>query len=162
MSRLGFLSPDACAPTTALASPLEAIRSVAITDVSSLGKLEVRGEIAAIETAEGEELLTLGPGRALLVCPGSTIPARERLTAAGYRVYDMTAGLAAFEVTGEAVLRRLTALDLATLPAVGAAGRATPALIERRHGETFRIYAPRELGHSLAEMAADIAEGLAA
>ncbi len=162
MSRLGFLSPDECAPGTVLASPLEGIDSPAIVDVSSLGKLEVRGDIGAIETSDGEELLTLGPGRALLVCPGSTTLARERLAEAGFRVYDMTAGLAAFEVTGEAVLRRLTALDLATLPAVGAAGRATPALIERRGGETFRLFVPRELAYSLAEMAADIAEGLAA
>ena len=88
----------------------------AITDVSSLGKLEVHGDVAGIEASDGEELLPLDPGRVLLVCEGGTRAARERLAEAGYRVYDMTAGLAAFDVEGEAVLRRLTALDLNTLP----------------------------------------------
>ena len=159
MTRLRFLSPGDCAPSVALASPL-ASTGHAINDVSSLGKLEVRGDVAAIETAEGEELLPLGPGRALLVCDGSTRAARDRLTSAGCSVYDMTAGLAAFEVEGEDVLRRLTALDLDTLPATGSVGRGIPALIQRREGATFRLFVPRELGQSLAEMAADAVEGL--
>jgi hypothetical protein len=161
VSRLRFLSPDECAPSVVLASPLAAASAgEAITDVSSLGKLEVRGDVAALEPAEGEELLPLGPGRALLVCEGATGAARERLAAAGYRVYDVTAGLAAFEVDGEDVLRRLTALDLDTLPTTGSAGRGIPALIQRREGATFRLFVPRELGQSLAEVTADIVAGL--
>lgn len=159
MTRLRFLSPGECIPDVALASPLAGVQAgKAFTDVSALGKLEVRGDLAGIETGHGEELLPLGPGRALLVCAGSSASARDRLTNAGYSVYDMTAGLAAFDVVGEHVMRRLTALDLDALPAVGSIGRGAPALIQRR-GETFRLFVPRELGHSLAEMTADIVEG---
>jgi sarcosine oxidase gamma subunit len=157
VTRLRFLSPDECAPGVTLASPLAPTGHV--TDVSSLGKLEVHADVAGLEAAAGEELLPLGPGRALLVCD-STVAARERLAAAGYRVYDMTAGLAAFEVEGEDVLRRLTALDLEELPATGSAGRGIPALIQRRGGERFRLFVPRELGQSLADLAADVVEGL--
>ena len=159
MSRLRFLSPDECASEVELASPLAAIGQ-AITDVSSLGKLEVHGDVAGIETAAGEELLPLDPSRVLLVCDGPTRAARERLAGAGYRVYDLTAGLAAFEVEGEDVLRRLTALDLDALPTTGSVGRGISALIERRSGSTFRLFVPRELGQSLAEITADIVEGL--
>jgi hypothetical protein len=159
MSRLRFLSPDECAPTVVLASPLAAT-GPAITDVSSLGKLEVHGDVAGIEVAAGEELLPLDPGRALLVCDGPTRAARERLGGAGYRVYDVTAGLAAFEVEGEDVFRRLTALDLDALPTTGSVRHGIPALIERRSGATFRFFVPRELGQSLAEITADIVDGL--
>jgi hypothetical protein len=159
VSRLRFLSPDECAPEVVLASPLAAT-GPAITDVSSLGKLEVHGDASAIEAADGEELLPLDPGRALLVCDGGTRAARERLAGAGYRVYDMTAGLAAFDVEGEDVLRRLTALDLNTLPTTGSVGHGISALIQRRAGDTFRLFVPRELGQSLADITADIVEGL--
>jgi sarcosine oxidase gamma subunit len=159
MSRLRFLSPDECAPEVVLASPLAAAGR-ALTDVSSLGKLEVHGDLAGIEAADGEELLPLDPGRALLVCDGGTRAARERLASAGYRVYDLTAGLAAFDVEGEAVLRRLTELDLDTLPTTGSVGHGISALIQRRGGDTFRLFVPRELAQSLADITADIVEGL--
>jgi sarcosine oxidase gamma subunit len=159
MSRPRFLSPDECAAEVALASPLAAV-GPALRDVSGLGKLEIHGEVAGIEAADGEELLPLDPGRVLLVCEGGTRAARERLAAAGYRVYDMTAGLAAFDVDGEAVLRRLTELDLDTLPTTGSVGHGISALIERRGGETFRLFVPRELGQSLADITADIVDGL--
>lgn len=162
MSRLAFLSPDGCAPEVPFASPLaHAQTGGAVVDRSALGKLEVRGDLAALAPAEGEELLPLGPGRVLLVREGGTRDARERLAAAGYRVYDVTAGLAAFDVEGEALLRRLTALDPEALPATGSVARGTRALIQRRGGETFRLFVPRELGRYVAEVAADMAEGLA-
>jgi hypothetical protein len=44
----------------------------------------------------------------------------------------MTAALAALEVEGEDLMRRLTELDLDRLPAIGAIARGTTALIERR------------------------------
>ena len=161
MSRLAFLSPDGCAPEVPFASPLaHAQTGGAVTDRSALGKLEVRGAVDALAPADGEELLPLGPGRALLVREGGTREARERLAAAGYRVYDVTAGLAAFDVEGEALLRRLTELDLDALPATGSVARGTRALIQRRGTETFRLFVPRELGQFVAEVAADLAAGL--
>ena len=108
-----------------------------LTDVSSLGKLEVRGDIDALETVSGEHVVPLGPGRALLVVHGSPAAARVRLRASGYRVYDVTAALAAFEIEGEDLLRRLTELDLRELPAVGSIARGTPAVIERRRGRAL-------------------------
>jgi hypothetical protein len=85
--------------------------------------------------------------------------------AEGYRVYDMTAALAALEVEGENLMRRLTELDLSQLPATGAILRGTPALIERRPaaeggGERFRLYVPQELGQFVAETIVDIRSGL--
>ena len=147
MSRLSFLSPDECAPEVVL-------------DRSALGKLEVRGDVGSLEPLAGEELLPLGPGRVLLVADQPTAAARERLAAGGYRVYDMTAALATLEFEGEDLLRRLTEIDPDQLPAVGSIARGTPALIERRGEERFRLHVPRELGHYVAEVVADMARGL--
>lgn len=154
MSRLAFLSPHE-AETPGL-SPLRHVESVAITDVSLLGKLEVRGDVDALDG----DAIRIGTGRALLVLEGDVRATRDRLTAGGYRVYDQTAALAALEVEGEELLRRLTELDLEALPAVGAILRGTPALIERRGGERFRLFVPQELGHYVAEVVDDLARGL--
>ncbi len=161
MTRLRFLSPDAAAPDVARSSPLaRAGLGPAVSDVDGLGKLEVRGAVETLVPANGEALLPLGPGRVLLVCEGDVRPARERLTAAGFRVYDMSAALAALDVEGEPVLRRLSELDPDALPAIGSVARGTPTLIERR-GERLRLYVPRELAHYVAEAAADAAAGVA-
>ena len=72
----------------------------------------------------------------------------------------MTAALAALDVEGEDLMQRLTELDLGALPAVGAIARGTTALIERRGGDTFRLYVPQELGHFVAEVVEDMAKGL--
>jgi hypothetical protein len=166
VSRLGFLSPDGAAPGVALVSPLgRALPEQAaggVRDVSSLGKLELRGEIEAVEEGPGEELIRITPRRALLVTEGSTAAARERLHGGGCRVYDMTAALGGLEVEGEDLLRRLTDLDLGRLPAVGPVARGVPAVIERRGGDTFRLFVPQELGHYVAEVVLDAAGGLRA
>lgn len=153
MTRLGFLSPDECAAEVALVSPLRHVPATAFVDVSALGKLEVRGG-----TPDGA--IPIGPGRALLVVDGDVRETRDRLMAEGLRVYDMTAALAALEVEGEDVLRRLTELDLERLPAIGSIARGTPALIERRERERFRLYVPQELGHFVAGVVEDMARGL--
>ena len=161
MSGLDFLSPDGCDPDVRLVSPLARIEGEgALTDVSSLGKLEVRGDIDALETVSGEHVVPIGLGRALLVVHGSPAAARVRLRASGYRVYDVTAALAAFELEGEDLLRRLTELDLRELPAVGSIARGAPAVIERLDGDRFRLYVPQELGHFAAEVVVDMAKGL--
>jgi hypothetical protein len=72
----------------------------------------------------------------------------------------MTAALAALEVEGEALMRRLTELDLDSLPAVGSILRGTPAVIERRGGDRFRLFVPQELGQFVAETIVDLAAGL--
>jgi len=161
VSALDFLSPDECGPDVALVSPLRhAVQSGSLIDCSLLGKLEVRGDVEALEAAEGEQVLPLGPGRALVVVAGSPDAARRRLTAGGFRVYDMTDALAALEFEGEDILRRLTELEPAQLPATGSIAHGTPALIAQQEGRRFRLYVPQELGHFVAEVVADLERGL--
>jgi hypothetical protein len=154
VSRLTFLSPDECAPEVAQVSPLRhAELGTAVRDVSGLGLLEVRGDVP-------DGALPIGPERGLLVLDGDVRAVRERLEADGLRVYDQTAALAAFEVEGEDVMRRLTELDLDALPAIGAVARGVPAVIQRRGRERFRLFVPQELGHYVAEVTSDAARGL--
>jgi hypothetical protein len=152
VSRLAFLSPDEA--DVAGVSPLRHVSGAAFTDVSSLGKLEVRGDIESLDA------IPLGPGRALVVLEGDVRVERDRLLDQGYRVYDMTAALAALDVEGEDLMRRLTELDLDALPAIGSIARGTTALIERRDGERFRLFVPQELGQFVAEVVTDMARGL--
>lgn len=151
MSRLAFLSPhEADAPAV---SPLDHVEPRAFRDVSALGKLEIRGGIP-------DGAIPIGHDRSLLVVDGDVRAERDRLTEEGYRVYDMTAALAALEVEGAQLMRRLTELDLDALPAIGSIARGTPALIERLEGDRFRLFVPQELGQYVAEVVDDIAEGL--
>jgi hypothetical protein len=147
MTRLGFLAAG-----VEPVSPLRHARGPGVIDVSSLPKLEVRGGIDRVRPAAGQELLRLSPTRALLVGPG---PAPK-----GVRSYDMTSALAAFELTGEDAMRRLTALDLDRLPAAGAFARGVRAIVQRRDGETFRIFVAQELGHYTVEVVQDTLRGL--
>jgi hypothetical protein len=151
VSRLAFLSPNRAYAV----SPLRHVGSDAFCDVSALGKLELRGNVDSLDG-----VIPVGPGRALLVTDGDVREIGDRLSADGYRVYDMTGALAALEVEGEDLMRRLTELDLETLPAIGSIARGTPALIERRSGERFRVFVPQELGHYICEVIVDLARGL--
>jgi hypothetical protein len=155
VSRLAFLSPDEAATEVPRVSPLRHVPGGAFTDVSALGKLEVRGDVSRLEDA-----IVLAPGRALVVIEGDVRSTRDRLTAEGYRVYDLTGALAALEVEGEDLMRRLTELDLDALPATGSIARGTAALIERRSGERFRLFVPQELGQFVAEVVTDMHAGL--
>jgi sarcosine oxidase gamma subunit len=58
-------------------------------------------------------------------------------------------------------MRRLTDLDLDSLPAVGAVAHVK-AYVLRDDAETFRLFFPQEYGHYLAEVVVDAAEGLRA
>jgi len=150
VTRLAFLSPHEAdvEPVSPVQTP-----GAAFEDVSLLGKLEVRG--AALPDG-----LPLGPGRTLVVVDGDVRAERDRLTAAGYRVYDQTAALAGLVVSGEDLMRRLTELDLDRLPAIGAIARDTPAVIERLDGERFRLFVPQELAQFVADVVNDMAKGL--
>ena len=164
MSQLSFLSPDRCDPDVRLASPLAralaGARGGPIRDVSALGSLEVRGDLDAAGLEPGEELVRITPERGLLLTEGSPASARERVRAGGLRVYDLTGALAALEIDGNDLMRRLTDLDLDALPAVGAVARGVWALVQPVGRETFRVLVPQELGHYVAEVALDLAEGL--
>jgi hypothetical protein len=147
VTRLGFLAA-AVEPV----SPLRHALGPGVVDVSHLQKLELRGAVDAVAPAAGQELIRLSTTRALLVGSGPG--------PAGVRSYDMTSALAAFEVTGEDALRRLTALDLDRLPAAGAFARGIRAIVQRRDGDTFRVFVAQELGHSTVEVVHDTLRGL--
>jgi len=149
---LAFLSPA----SGTFVSPLARALGEGVTDVSHVGKLELRGALDGIEPGPGEDLLRYAPSRALLVTEGPVL----QLSRAGVRTYDMTAALAAFEFEGEDALRRLTDLEPSRLPAAGAIARGTWALIEQRCGERFRVFVPRELGHYVVEVVLDTLRGL--
>jgi hypothetical protein len=152
VTRLAFLSAHEA--DVAPVSPLAHVRSTAFTDVSGLGKLEVRGGVP-------EGAIPIGIDRGLVLVDGDPRAERDRLTAEGYRVYDLTSALAGLEVEGEPLLRRLTELDLDALPAVGSVARGTPAIIERVGPARFRLFVPQELAQYVAEVVNDQAEGLA-
>jgi hypothetical protein len=159
---LAFLSPASCAAET-LASPLSrALAGVSpevVSDLSLEGKVEIRGDLAAVEPAAGEELIRLSPRRGLLLVDGDPREAVERLRGSGVRAYDATGALAGLEVEGERVLRRVTDLDLGRLPAAGSFAKIG-AIVVRDGGERFRVYFPQELGHYVAEVVLDSIAGL--
>jgi hypothetical protein len=177
VSVLEFLSPAACEPGR-LASPLaRALDTVSDTaprngagpstagvrhrlrDLSLDGKVEIRGDLARVAPAPGEELVRLTPKRGLLLTSGDPREAIERLRAVDLRAYDVTGALAGLELEGEQLLRRLTDLDLDALPAAGGFARIG-AILLRDEGERFRVYFPQELGHYVAEVVLDALAGL--
>lgn len=157
---LGFLSPSNAATEVAVVSPLARALGDGVTDVSHLGKLELRGALDAVEAGPGEELLRLAPARGLLVTEGSPLAAAERLRAAGIRAYDMSAALAAFEFEGENALRRLTELDPASFPTAGSIARGTRAVLDARGEGRYRVFVAQELAHHVVLVVLDTLRGL--
>jgi sarcosine oxidase gamma subunit len=158
---LDFLSPDLAAPEAQWRSPLERALQNAppeIADVSLTGKLEIRGELDAID-AKGFELIKVTPTRGLVLCDFTrTAAVREKLRKQ-FLAMDVSAKLAGLQVRGEAIMRRLTDLDLDALPAAGSVAHVQ-AYVLRDGGETFRLFFPQEYGHYIAEVVVDAAEGL--
>jgi glycine cleavage system aminomethyltransferase T len=75
---------------------------------------------------------------------------------------DMTAGYAALEIEGPGAataMRRLTALDLDELPAVGSVAHVR-AYVFRTGDERYLLFFPQEYGHYLWEVAVDTVEPL--
>jgi hypothetical protein len=159
MSTLDFLSPGRCEPET-LASPLARALAGApesVSDLSADGKVELRGDLALVELAEGDELVRLTPRRGLLLTE-DPLGAVERARESGVRAYDMTGGLAGLAFEGETLFRRLTDLDPGSLPTAGGFARVSAVLV-RGEGERFRAYFPQELGHYVAEVVLDLLAG---
>jgi hypothetical protein len=158
---LDFLSPDRADAGARWRSPLERGLEHAppeIADLSLTGKLDVRGDLDLFD-AKGVELVRITPERGLVLCDFTkTGDVRARL-AAGFLVVDLSAALAGLQLRGEALMRRLTDLDLDSLPAVGAVAHVQ-AYVLRDDAETFRLFFPQEYGHYLAEVVVDAAEGL--
>ena len=164
MTELEFLSVDHARHDGRFAphyrSPLErALRDAPpdVRDVSRVGKLEVRGEIGAIDAGE---VVQITPIRALVLCDfEETAAVRTRLRASAERVFDVTGSLAGILVTGAQLLRRLTDLDPEALPAAGPVAGVTAIVL--RDGDEFRIFFPQEYGDHVARVVVDAARGLA-
>jgi hypothetical protein len=162
MSELAFLSPGEAraeggfAPRVAspLARALEGARG--IRDLSLAGKLEVRGP--SVEWLDADlDVVRITPSRALIVCaPEECVELRRSLPGL---VIDVTGALAGIALESADLMRRLTDLDLAALPAAGKVADV-PALVSETEG-SFRIFFPQEFGHSVVEAVRDLQEGLA-
>ncbi len=163
MSELEFLTVDRIEAGNgfepAFRSPLEralAGASARIRDISRTGKIEVRGDIEFLDAAD---VVRISPRRALVLCaPDETAELRARLRERFDHVNDVTAALCGLAVSGERIVRRLTDLDLDSLPAAGAVAHV-PAIVVRNDDE-FRIFFPQEYGHYLAGVVVDTETGL--
>jgi hypothetical protein len=161
VSGLAFLSPGLASPEAVWRSPLERALADAppvVRDISRSGKIEIRGDVGELEI-EGAEAIWITPSRALVLCPYEDAGAiRERL-GADFLAVDMTGALAGLEVRGETLMRRLTDLDLDSLPAPGPVAHVQ-AIVLRDEGDTFRFFFPQEYGHYVAEVVVDMAKAL--
>jgi sarcosine oxidase gamma subunit len=164
VSDLAFLSPDQASGEAALRSPLERALAHApegLEDISlTTGKLEVRGDVDGLE-ADGFEVVRLTPGRALVLCDYERTARIRKKLRKQFLTLDMTGGWAGLRLRGEALMRRVTDLDLADLPAAGALAHVQ-AIVLRDDEETFRVFVPQEYGHYVAEVIADALEGVTA
>jgi sarcosine oxidase gamma subunit len=165
VTTLDFLSPDLATPDVAAAqgawrSPLERALRVAppeVADVSVTGKLEIRGDVGTLKS-RALEIVPITPERTLVLCDFTKTGEIRAKLSERFIVVDMSAGLAGLQVRGEAIMRRLTDLDLDSFPAAGAVAHVQ-AYVLRDGGDVFRIFFPQEYGHYLAEVVVDAAEG---
>jgi hypothetical protein len=157
-----FLSPSRSAEGT-LTSPLqralEGADPAAVRDLSLDGVVELRGNVDAVKPGVGEELVRLSPRRAFLFTDDDPADIAERARSAGTLAYDATGALAGIAIASEAVMRRLTDLDLDRIPTAGPFAHVT-ALFRRDADGWFRVYVQQELGHYVAEAVLDALAGL--
>jgi hypothetical protein len=159
---LAFLFPSACAEgtvTSPLRRALEGADREQVRDLSLEGIVEIRGNLEAVDPAAREELLRLSPRRGFLFTSGDPVEVVERARAAGTLAYDATATYAGIAIASQRVMRRLTDLDLDTIPTAGPFAQVT-ALFRRGDGGWFQVYVHQELGHYVAEAVLDAIAGL--
>jgi hypothetical protein len=159
---LAFLSPTRSAEgttTSPLRRALEAADPEAVRDLSLEGIVEVRGSVDSVTPGDGEELLRLSPRRAFLFTTDDPVTVVERVRGGGALAYDATGAYAGIAIASEQVVRRLTDLDLGSIPAAGPFAHVT-ALFRRDADGWFRVYVNQELGHYVAEAVLDAIAGL--
>jgi glycine cleavage system aminomethyltransferase T len=135
-------------------------------------ELGVRDVTHAYVVAEGDDdagaWIQFGDGVVgLRLASGRTFVASHREGDAGRGnvpegFLDMTAAYAALEIEGPGAataMRRLTALDLEGLPAVGSVAHVR-AFVFRTGQERYLVFFPQEYGHYLWEVAVDTVEPL--
>ena len=161
MSDLAFLSPGRASAEAAWRSPLErALREAppGISDLSLTGKIEIRGDLP--RSVKGAELVRITPNRGLVLCDFTkTIELLEKLSQ-DYVATDVSGTLAGLSVRGEALMRRITDLDLDALPAAGSVSHVQAVVT--RDGDSFALWFGQEYSDYLAEVVLDAHEGLPA
>jgi hypothetical protein len=161
VSDLAFLSPGRASAEAAWRSPLErALREAppGISDLSLTGKIEIRGDLP--RSVKGAELVRITPNRGLVLCDFTkTIELLEKLSI-DYVATDVTGTLAGLSVRGEALMRRITDLDLDGLPAAGSVSHVQAVVT--RDGDSFALWFGQEYSDYLAEVVLDAHEGLPA
>ena len=159
MSDLAFLSPGLATVEAVWRSPLERALGGAPPDISDLsltGKIEIRGDLPRSIT--GGELVRITSTRGLVLCDFTkAVELLEKLSE-DYLATDVSATLAGLSVRGEAVMRRITDLDLDALPAAGAVSHVQA--IVTRDGDSFALWFGQEYSDYLAEVVIDAWEGL--
>lgn len=159
---LAFLSPARGAEgttTSPLRRALEGADPAVVRDLSLDGIVEVRGDVDSVTPQAGEELLRLSPRRGFLFTGGDPVAVVERLRAGGTRAYDASGAYAGVAVASERVMRRLTDLDLDSIPTAGPFAHVT-ALVRRGADGWFHVYVHQELGHYVAEAVLDAIAGV--
>ena len=159
---LAFVSPSRCAEgttTSPLRRALEGADPEQVRDLALEGIVEVRGDVDAVPTTAGETLLVLTPRRGFLFTDDDPVDAVARARVAGALAYDATGALSGLAIASERVMRRLTDLDLDSVPAAGPFARVT-ALFRRGADDWFHVYVQQELGHYVAEAVLDAIAGL--
>lgn len=162
MSR-AFLSPSRCEPGT-LTSPLrralDGVDPAVVRDLWLDGVVEIRGDLDLVAPAAGDELVRLSPRRGFLFTDDDPTHVARRLRAGGVLAYDATGALAGMAIASGQVMRRLTDLDLDSIPTAGPFAHVTAIF---RHGTdgSYLVYVQQELGHYVAEAVTDALDGRA-
>lgn len=154
----------------------ERFETLAIADITARGKVDVRGDVAAILRGEfpGAQVARISDVWALvLTSPGGGEPLAAELEAKGgspTMVTDATHLYAGFALAGPRVpdlTAQLTAFDVSTVTAgqaVGATFAAVRSVMLRRGFEggaaVLEVYVPSELGRFVWETIADVAASL--
>jgi heterotetrameric sarcosine oxidase gamma subunit len=136
------------------------LATVAFADASHVAKLEVRGGEAPVD-AEDREVLTVGPGRWIVLCRWEDRAALAEELRAGARrlVLDMTAAWTAIVLAGpeaERLLRRLG--PVAAVPGAGPVA-GVPGRVVRRHTALWVLVAAEYAQHAW-DVCADLARPL--
>jgi hypothetical protein len=145
--------------TSPLRRALEGIDPSAVRDLSLEGVVEIRGDLDLVAASAREELVRLSPRRGYLFTDDDPADVAERLRADGALAYDATGGLAGIAIESEQVMRRLTDLDLDTVPTAGPFAHVT-AIFRRGADGSHLVYVQQELGHYVAGAVLDALAGL--
>jgi hypothetical protein len=162
VSELAFLSPGRASAEAVWRSPLErALRGAPpeISDLSLTGKIEIRGDLDSL-AAKGIELVRITPARGLVLCDFTRAADLCQKLGQQFLAIDVSGTLAGLQVRGETLMRRVTDLDLDSLPAAGAVAHVQALVL--RDGDTFRLFFGQEYSDYLAEVVLDAHEGLSA